>query len=46
VKCGRSSTMMHLDKSAYTFFPEYIQEKTHMPFLANQALEQWKSALQ
>ena len=33
-------------KRAYAFFPEYIQEKTHTPFLANQATWNGKSALQ
>ena len=30
----------------YLFFPEYIQEKTHTPSLANQKSRQCKSALQ
>ena len=33
-------------KRAYVLFPEYIQEKTHTPFLANQATWKGKSALQ
>ena len=33
-------------KRAYAFFPEYIQEKTHTPFLDNQASRKCKSTLQ
>ena len=33
-------------KGRMLFFPEYIQEKTHTPFLANQATYKGKSALQ
>ena len=33
-------------KRAYAFSPEYIQQKTHTPFLAQQAIGQCKSALQ
>ena len=34
-KSGKTSTMLHWPKRAYAFFPEYIQEKTHTPLLAN-----------
>ena len=33
-KRGTTSTMTHLPKRTYAFSPEYIQEKTHTPFLA------------
>ena len=46
MKSGRSLTVMHMDKKCVYIFPEYIQEKTHMNILANQALQQWKSTLQ
>ena len=40
------SRLLGWPKTAYAFFPEYIQEKTHTPLLANQATWKGKSALQ
>ena len=40
------SRLLGWPKRAYAFFPEYIQEKTHTPFMANQATWKGKSVLQ